>query len=95
MYLSTYQFTDQLTIGLAVWENSKDLHHSPVSVGNYMYFSTHYSPDSKVHGANMGPTWVLSALDGPHVGPMNLAIREAISIEMAVIYLTYFGVPQV
>ena len=34
----------------------------------------HY-PDSKVHGANMGPTWVLSAPDGPHVGPMNLAIR--------------------
>ena len=32
-------------------------------------------PDSKVHGANMGPTWVLSAPDGPHVGPMNLAIR--------------------
>ena len=23
-------------------------------------------PDSKVHGANMGPTWVLSAPDGPH-----------------------------
>ena len=32
-------------------------------------------PDGKVHGANMGPTWVLSAPDGPHVGPMNLAIR--------------------
>ena len=31
--------------------------------------------DSKVHGANMGPTWVLSAPEGPHVGPMNLAIR--------------------
>ena len=30
---------------------------------------------SKVHGANMGPTWVLSAPDGPQVGPMNLAIR--------------------
>ena len=28
-------------------------------------------PDSKVHWANMGPTWVLSAPDGPHVGPMN------------------------
>ena len=28
-----------------------------------------------VHGANMGPTWVLLAPDGPHVGPMNLAIR--------------------
>ena len=32
-------------------------------------------PDNKVHGANMGPTWVLSAPDGPHVGPMNLAMR--------------------
>ena len=32
-------------------------------------------PDNKVHGANMGPTWVLSAPDGPLVGPMNLAIR--------------------
>ena len=31
-------------------------------------------PGSKVHGAKMGPTWVLSAPDGPHVGPMNLAI---------------------
>ena len=32
-------------------------------------------PDSKVHVANMGPTWVLSAPDGPYVGPMNFAIR--------------------
>ena len=34
------------------------------------------NPDSKVHGANMGPTWVLSAPDGPHVDPMYLVIRE-------------------
>ena len=40
-----------------------------------MLFTT---PDSKVHGANMGPTWVLSAPDGPHVGPMNLAIWDVI-----------------
>ena len=33
-----------------------------------------YSPDSKVHGANMGPTWVLSSPGGPYVGPMNLAV---------------------
>ena len=32
-------------------------------------------PDSKVDGTNMGPTWVLSAPDGSHVGPMHLAIR--------------------
>ena len=41
-------------------------------------------PESKVHGANMGPTWVLSALGGPHVGPMNLAIRGYISSENAI-----------
>ena len=34
-------------------------------------------PDNNVHGAKMGPIWVLSAPDGPHVGPMNLAIRGA------------------
>ena len=31
-------------------------------------------PDSKVHGANMGPTWGRQDPGGPHVGPMNLAI---------------------
>ena len=36
----------------------------------------HTFPDNKVHGANMGSTWVLSAPEGPHVGPMNLAIRD-------------------
>ena len=34
------------------------------------------TPDSEVHGANMGSTWVLAVLDGPHVGPMNLAMRD-------------------
>ena len=31
-------------------------------------------PDSKIHGANMGPTWVLVAPGGPHVGHTTLAI---------------------
>ena len=38
------------------------------------------SPDSKVPGANMGPTWVLSAPDGPHVGSMNLALRVHVQV---------------
>ena len=38
-------------------------------------------PDSKVHGTNMGPTWVQSAPGGPHVGPMNLAIRDYVDID--------------
>ena len=29
-------------------------------------------PESKVHGANTGPNWDLSAPEGPHVGPWNL-----------------------
>ena len=29
----------------------------------------------------MGPTWVLSAPDGPHAGPKNLALKEAMEKE--------------
>ena len=45
-------------------------------------------PESKVHGANMGPTWVLSAPDGPYVGPMNLAIRICIYLPVFVGLIT-------
>ena len=31
-------------------------------------------PDSKIHGANMGPIWGRQDPFGPHVGPTNLAI---------------------
>ena len=30
-------------------------------------------PDSKVHGANMGPIWGRQGPVGPHVGPMNFS----------------------
>ena len=36
----------------------------------------HSDPVSKVHGANIGPTRVLSAPGGPHVDPKNLAIGK-------------------
>ena len=32
------------------------------------------SPDSKVHGANMGPIWDQQDQGGPHVGPIYFAI---------------------
>ena len=32
--------------------------------------------DSKVYGTYLGPTWGRQDPDGPHVGPMNLAIWE-------------------
>ena len=31
-------------------------------------------PDNQIYGVNKGPTWILPAPDGPHVGPMNLVI---------------------
>ena len=52
-------------------------------------------PDSKVQGANMGPTWVLSAPDGPNVGPINLAIRGSMTYPCGVsglsLYLLVYG----
>ena len=45
--------------------------------GNFVVSGIHmqYTPNSKIHGAKMGPTWVLSAPGGTHFGPINLAIR--------------------
>ena len=34
------------------------------------------NPDSKVHEAYMGPSWGWQDPGGPHVGPVNFAIRE-------------------
>ena len=65
------------------WANAdSDLCRHMASLGHSEWIALlifHTFPDSKVPGANMGPTWVLSAPDGPHVGPMNLAIRVSIS----------------
>ena len=36
-------------------------------------------PDSKIHGANMGPIWGRQDPGGPHVGPMNFAIWGVIA----------------
>ena len=33
-------------------------------------------PGSKVHGANMGPTWGRQDPGGPHIGPVNFAVWE-------------------
>ena len=39
-----------------------------------IYWNLASYPDSKVHGANMGPIWGLQDPGGPHVGPINFAI---------------------
>ena len=40
------------------------------------------NPESKVHGTNMGPIWGRQDPDGPHVGPMNFAIWEALQRQL-------------
>ena len=44
-------------------------------------------PDSKVHGANMGPTWDRQDPGGPHVGPMNLAIWVYVQYFLTIVVL--------
>ena len=59
--------------------------HVEQSTGQAVSF--HSYPDSKVHAANMGPTWVLSAPGGPRVGPINPAIRVISLSKVIVRYL--------
>ena len=54
-----------------VWEDALCY----IKTGPCTLLEVHPPPDNKVHGANMGPTWVLSAPDGPHVGHMNLSYQ--------------------
>ena len=51
---------------------------SAMTIGPVSLFDT--TPDNKIHGANMGPIWVWQDPAGPHVGPMNLAIWDAITV---------------
>ena len=43
----------------------------------FFWFSRHI-PDSKIHGANMGPIWGWQDPGGPHAGPMNFAIWDCL-----------------
>ena len=47
-------------------------HINPISAITLPVYQ--YYPDSKVHGANMGPIWGRQDPGGSHVGPMNFAI---------------------
>ena len=48
-------------------------------------YPVYNSPDSKVHGAIIGPIWGRQDPGGPHVGPMNFAIWEEITELLTVV----------
>ena len=50
-----------------------------------------WTPESKVHGANMGPTWGRQDPGGPHVGHMNLAIWEHYFLLTDHVWREYIG----
>ena len=81
MIASSELYLNPLNTRIYLWDNirswlfNKMALHCNTHVAGWSHKLT---PDSKVHGANMGPTWVLSAPGGPHVGPTNLAIRDPI-----------------
>ena len=45
------------------------------------------TPDSKVYGANMGPTWDRQDPCGPHVGPMSFAIWDSMCENGMLLYM--------
>ena len=47
-------------------------------------------PDSKVHGANMGPIWGRQNPGEHHVGPMNFAIRVCMAASCSYLFKWYF-----
>ena len=68
IYICSWQLCSRTIVYICILVRNSPLQIVPV-------FTACLYPDSKVHGANMGPTWVLSAPDVLHVGLMNLAIR--------------------
>ena len=50
-------------------------------------FTVFTTPDSKVHGANMGPIWGRQDPGWPHVGPMNFAIWDSMEAVVAIMFV--------
>ena len=68
------QYTQELCTWFELFCAWACINFTHIFLGYFTVIAAGNHPDSKVHVAYMGPTWVLSAPGGPHVGPMNLAI---------------------
>ena len=58
-------------------------------ISELMIIPVTISPDSKFHGANMGPIWGRQDPGGPHVGPMNFVIWEGMCVSLRVLVLGF------
>ena len=52
-----------------------------------MLFQEDIDPDSKVHGANMGPTWVVSTPQmGPMLAPWTVLSGDQLGVGVAIVF---------
>ena len=51
-----------------------------------LQYTAQHNPDSKGHGANMGPIWGRQDPGGPHVGPTNFTNWDWGRDKMAIIF---------
>ena len=66
----------------------------PYPVGLVVLGKKVYPLDSKVHGADIGPTWGRQDPGGPYVGPMNIAIWANASETVLIVskFVTCFNI---
>ena len=61
----------------------------PFAVNTHDLLTLHPPPDSKIHGANVGPNWDRTDPGGPHVGLMNFAIlANAVVVPIVTVAIT-------
>ena len=68
-FLSMYKITTTSIFKTGIWREN---YHSVAFYNKYSI-----TPDNKVYGTYMGPTWGRQDTGGPHVDPRNLAILDA------------------
>ena len=80
--------------------NEEKIHPEGISLGAFNYGmcccsvqlcrckDTFVTPDSKVHGANMGPIWGRQDPGGPHVRPMNLVVWD-VTLSQFITFVEY------
>ena len=86
MVLIIFCFSESKTmltqISQSINQSANSLAHSAKVCNTYGIIRLHELsyPDSKVHGANMGPIWGRQDPGGSHVGPMNPAIWDSVPL---------------
>ena len=92
---ASYTFRDNFLVFEANLFNNRTSLHSDVSHSNagntWQCSQVNSVPDSKLHGDNMGPTWVLSVPDGPHVGYQGSDLGAALGNFGYITWVTNFS----